>query len=199
VKQGGATFATIPAPGDGYRGARTRETFGDGMAARGTPRQTGRRTPPSGALGDHGLAALYPDPAFTADGQNSGRLRRLTREVARRARALGRVVGGPTKYKPVTAVREPPCGAASLKDRGPIWCGKGQGPWEWASRSPGARRTVGLLEAAPGSPDCFSNFEGNQVGLRRPGTRSHGRHRGETRVWLAKRRGGRRLPPAGAC
>jgi len=76
--------ATIPSP-DGYRGPHRREEKGwaelyaahvDDAAA---------------ALGDRGLAAIYLDPAFTADGILAPPASYLT-EAARRARALGGLV-----------------------------------------------------------------------------------------------------------
>jgi 4-aminobutyrate aminotransferase-like enzyme/Ser/Thr protein kinase RdoA (MazF antagonist) len=73
--------ATVPAP-DGYRGAYLREE--DGWAERYAAHIDGAAE----ALGDRGLAAMYVDPAFTADGilaPPPGYLR----EAARRVRALG--------------------------------------------------------------------------------------------------------------
>ncbi len=76
--------ATVPAP-DGYRGAYRRET--EGWAERyathiGDAAQ---------ALGGHGFAAIYLDPAFTADGILVPPPAYLA-EAARRARALGGVL-----------------------------------------------------------------------------------------------------------
>jgi 4-aminobutyrate aminotransferase-like enzyme len=76
-----AHVATVPAP-DGYRGAYRREE--DGWAERYAAHIDGAAE----ALGDRGLAAMYVDPAFTADGilaPPPGYLR----EAARRVRALG--------------------------------------------------------------------------------------------------------------
>jgi 4-aminobutyrate aminotransferase-like enzyme len=79
-----AHVATIPAP-DGYRGPYRREQ--DGWAHRYAAHiDEAART-----LGDHGLAAVYLDPAFTADGILSPPPTYL-REAARRARALGGLV-----------------------------------------------------------------------------------------------------------
>ncbi|MDX6339577.1 MAG: hypothetical protein QOG05_6917 [Streptosporangiaceae bacterium] len=79
-----AHVATIPAP-DGYRGPYRREQ--DGWAERYAAHiDDSVRT-----LGGHGFAALYLDPAFTADGILSPPPTYL-REAARRARALGGLV-----------------------------------------------------------------------------------------------------------
>ena len=76
-----AHVATVPAP-DGYRGAYRREE--DGWAER----YAAHIDDAALALGDHGLAAMYIDPAFTADGILSPPPAYL-REAARRVRALG--------------------------------------------------------------------------------------------------------------
>ncbi len=76
-----AHVATVPAP-DGYRGAYRREE--DGWAQR----YAAHIDDAAGALGDRGLAAMYVDPAFTADGILSPPPGYL-REAARRVRALG--------------------------------------------------------------------------------------------------------------
>ncbi|HSR24777.1 MAG TPA: aminotransferase class III-fold pyridoxal phosphate-dependent enzyme, partial [Candidatus Eisenbacteria bacterium] len=76
-----AHVARVPAP-DGYRGAYRREE--DGWAERYAAHIDGAVD----ALGDRGLAAMYIDPAFTADGvlyPPPGYLR----EAAQRVRALG--------------------------------------------------------------------------------------------------------------
>jgi 4-aminobutyrate aminotransferase-like enzyme len=79
-----AHVATIPAP-DGYRGPHRREQ--DGWVQRYAVHiDDAVRT-----LGDRGLAAVYLDPAFTADGILSPPATYL-REVARRAKALGGLV-----------------------------------------------------------------------------------------------------------
>ena len=73
--------ATVPAP-DGYRGAHRREE--DGWAEQYAAYVDDAAL----ALGDRGLAAMYIDPAFTADGilwPPPGYLR----EASRRVRALG--------------------------------------------------------------------------------------------------------------
>jgi 4-aminobutyrate aminotransferase-like enzyme len=79
-----AHVATIPAP-DGYRGPYRREE--DGWAQR----YAAHVDDAARALGDRGLAAIYLDPAFTADGILSPPPAYL-RETARRARALGGLV-----------------------------------------------------------------------------------------------------------
>jgi len=76
-----AHVATVPAP-DGYRGAYRREE--EGWAERYAAHIDGA----AHALGDRGLAAMYVDPAFTADGILSPPLAYL-REAARRVQALG--------------------------------------------------------------------------------------------------------------
>jgi 4-aminobutyrate aminotransferase-like enzyme/Ser/Thr protein kinase RdoA (MazF antagonist) len=76
--------ATIPAP-DGYRGPYRREE--DGWAQR----YAAHIDDAVHTLGDQGFAALYVDPAFTADGILTPPPAYL-REAARRAQALGGLV-----------------------------------------------------------------------------------------------------------
>jgi 4-aminobutyrate aminotransferase-like enzyme len=76
-----AHVATIPAP-DGYRGPYRREQ--DGWAQR----YAAHIDDAAAALGDRGFAALYLDPAFTADGILVPPPVYL-QEAARRAQALG--------------------------------------------------------------------------------------------------------------
>jgi 4-aminobutyrate aminotransferase-like enzyme len=76
-----AHVATIPAP-DGYRGPYQREH--DGWVQR----YAAHIDDAARALGGRGLAAIYLDPAFTADGILSPPPAYL-REAARRTRALG--------------------------------------------------------------------------------------------------------------
>ncbi len=76
-----AHVATVPAP-DGYRGAYRREE--DGWAER----YAAHIDDAARALGDRGLAAIYVDPACTAEGVLSPPPAYL-REAARRVRALG--------------------------------------------------------------------------------------------------------------
>jgi 4-aminobutyrate aminotransferase-like enzyme len=79
-----AHVATVPAP-DGYRGPYRREE--DGWAER----YATRIDDAAQALGGHGFAAIYIDPAFTADGILLPPPAYLA-EAARRARALGGVL-----------------------------------------------------------------------------------------------------------
>ena len=79
-----AHVATVPAP-DGYSGPYRREE--DGWAER----YATRLDDAAQALGGHGFAAIYIDPAFTADGILLPPPAYLA-EVARRARALGGVL-----------------------------------------------------------------------------------------------------------
>jgi 4-aminobutyrate aminotransferase-like enzyme/Ser/Thr protein kinase RdoA (MazF antagonist) len=76
-----AHVATVPAP-DGYRGEYRREE--DGWAERYAAHIDGA----AHALGDRGLAAMYVDPAFTANGILSPPPGYL-QDAARRVRALG--------------------------------------------------------------------------------------------------------------
>src|SRR6267154_1220026 len=79
-----AHVATIPAP-DGYRGRYRRAD--DGWVQR----YAAHIDDAARALGDRGFAAIYLDPAFTADGILSPPPTYL-REAARRAQALGGLV-----------------------------------------------------------------------------------------------------------
>ena len=79
-----AHVAIIPAP-DGYRGRYRREE--DGWEQR----YAAHVDDAARALGDRGLAAIYLDPAFTADGILSPPAAYL-RDAARRAQALGGLV-----------------------------------------------------------------------------------------------------------
>ena len=76
-----AHVATIPAP-DGYRGAYRRDTAG------WAERYAAHIDDAAAALGDRGLAAIYLDPGFTADGIVAPPPAYLA-EAARRTRALG--------------------------------------------------------------------------------------------------------------
>ncbi len=76
-----AHVATVPAP-DGYRGAYRREE--EGWAEQYAAHIDGAAR----ALGDRGLAAMYVDPAFTADGILSPPPAYL-REAARRVQGMG--------------------------------------------------------------------------------------------------------------
>ncbi len=79
-----AHVATVPAP-DGYRGPYRRDT--DGWAER----YATHIDDAAQALGGHGFAAIYVDPAFTADGILVPPPAYLA-EAARRVRALGGVL-----------------------------------------------------------------------------------------------------------
>jgi 4-aminobutyrate aminotransferase-like enzyme/Ser/Thr protein kinase RdoA (MazF antagonist) len=79
-----AHVATVPAP-DGYRGPYRRDE--DGWAER----YAAHIDDAAQALGGHGFAAIYLDPAFTADGILLPPPAYLA-EAARRARALGGVL-----------------------------------------------------------------------------------------------------------
>ena len=79
-----AHVATVPAP-DGYRGPYRRDT--DGWAER----YAAHIDDAAQALGGHGFAAIYVDPAFTADGILVPPPAYLA-EAARRTRALGGVL-----------------------------------------------------------------------------------------------------------
>jgi 4-aminobutyrate aminotransferase-like enzyme/aminoglycoside phosphotransferase (APT) family kinase protein len=79
-----AHVATIPAP-DGYRGPYRREEHG------WVQRYAAHVDDAAGVLGDRGFAAIYLDPAFTADGILTPPASYL-REAARRAHALGGLV-----------------------------------------------------------------------------------------------------------
>jgi 4-aminobutyrate aminotransferase-like enzyme/Ser/Thr protein kinase RdoA (MazF antagonist) len=79
-----AHVATVPAP-DGYRGAYRRDE--DGWAER----YAAHIGDAAQALGGHGFAAIYLDPAFTADGILVPPPAYLA-EAARQARALGGVL-----------------------------------------------------------------------------------------------------------
>ena len=76
-----AHVATVPAP-DGYRGAYRRDQAG------WAERYAGHLDEAVADLGERGLAAMFVDPAFTADGVLAPPPGYL-REVARRAGALG--------------------------------------------------------------------------------------------------------------
>ncbi|HEY1346863.1 MAG TPA: aminotransferase class III-fold pyridoxal phosphate-dependent enzyme, partial [Streptosporangiaceae bacterium] len=79
-----AHVATVPAP-DGYRGPYRRDTGG------WAERYAAHIDEAAGSLGGHGFAAVYLDPAFTADGILVPPPAYLA-EASRRARALGGVL-----------------------------------------------------------------------------------------------------------
>src|SRR5580692_4848629 len=148
-----AHVATIPAP-DGCRGPYRRED--DGWVQR----YAAHVDDAARALGDRGLAAIYLDPAFTADGILSPPPAYL-REAARRALALGGLV---------------------VADE--VQAGHGRsGTHLWSFQASGITpdmvvmgKPMGngfpvaalvarseLLEAVPGEVELFSTFGGNPV------------------------------------
>ncbi len=105
-------IATIPAP-DGYRGVYRREE--DGWELRYAAHVDGAAR----ALGGHGLAAIYLDPGFTADGI-----------LAPPPATCGKRPGGrghwtaswsPTRCRPATAGAGRTCGASRPRGSSPTW------------------------------------------------------------------------------
>jgi 4-aminobutyrate aminotransferase-like enzyme/Ser/Thr protein kinase RdoA (MazF antagonist) len=148
-----AHVATIPAP-DGYRGPYRREQD------EWVERYAAHIDDAARALGGRGFAAIYLDPAFTADGILSPPPTYL-REAARRARALGGLL---------------------VADE--VQAGHGRsGTHLWSFQSSGIEPDVvvmgkpmgngfpvaalvtrsGLLAAVPGEVELFSTFGGNPV------------------------------------
>jgi 4-aminobutyrate aminotransferase-like enzyme len=148
-----AHVATIPAP-DGYRGPYRREQ--DGWAHRYAAHiDEAART-----LGDHGLAAVYLDPAFTADGILSPPPTYL-REAARRARALGGlVVADEVQAGHGRSGTHLWSFQASGIEPDMVVMGKPMG-----NGLPVAALVVrsGLLDSVPGEVELFSTFGGNPV------------------------------------
>ncbi len=148
-----AHVATIPAP-DGYRGPYRREE--DGWVQR----YAGRIDDAAVALGDHGFAALYLDPAFTADGILAPPPAYL-REAARRTVKLGGLVvadevqAGHGRYGTHLWSFQ-----ASGITPDMVVMGKPMG-----NGFPVAALVVRsqLLEAIPGDVELFSTFGGNPV------------------------------------
>ena len=145
--------ATIPAP-DGYRGPYRRDQDGWDQ------RYAAHLDDAAGALGGHGLAALYLDPAFTADGILSPPPAYL-QEAARRARVLGGLVvadevqaghgrSGTHLWSHQASGIEPDI----------VVMGKPMG-----NGFPVAALVVrsSLLEAVPAEVELFSTFGGNPV------------------------------------
>jgi len=148
-----AHVATVPGP-DGYRGIYRRESPG------WAERYAAHVDEAARALGGHGLAAMYADPGFTADGVLAPPPGYL-REAARRVRALGgllvadEVQAGygrcgahlwsfqPSGIEPDLVVMGKPMGngfpVAALVTRSP------------------------LLQAVPEQTELFSTFGGNPV------------------------------------
>ncbi|MGN6175230.1 MAG: aminotransferase class III-fold pyridoxal phosphate-dependent enzyme [Streptosporangiaceae bacterium] len=148
-----AHVATVPAP-DGYRGPYQRDE--DGWAER----YAAHIDDAAQALGGHGFAAVYLDPAFTADGVLVPPPAYLT-EAARRARALGGVLiadevqAGHGRYG---------TGLWSFQPSGiepdMVVMGKPMG-----NGFPVAALVVrsGALDAVPEEVELFSTFGGNPV------------------------------------
>jgi 4-aminobutyrate aminotransferase-like enzyme len=148
-----AHVATVPAP-DGYRGPYRRDE--DGWAER----YAAHIDDAARALGGHGFAAIYLDPAFTADGVLVPPPAYLA-EVARRARALGGVLiadevqAGHGRYG---------TGLWSFQPSGiepdMVVMGKPMG-----NGFPVAALVVrsGVLDAVPEEVELFSTFGGNPV------------------------------------
>ena len=148
-----AHVATVPAP-DGYRGPYRRDE--DGWAQR----YAVHIDDAAQALGGHGFAAIYLDPAFTADGILVPPPAYLA-EVARRARALGGVLiadevqSGHGRYG---------TGLWSFQPSGiepdMVVMGKPMG-----NGFPVAALVVrsGVLDAVPEEVELFSTFGGNPV------------------------------------
>ena len=148
-----AHVATVPAP-DGYRGPYRRDE--DGWAQR----YAAHIDDAAQALGGHGFAAIYLDPAFTADGILVPPPAYLA-EVARRARALGGVLiadevqAGHGRYG---------TGLWSFQPSGiepdMVVMGKPMG-----NGFPVAALVVrsGVLDAVPEEVELFSTFGGNPV------------------------------------
>jgi 4-aminobutyrate aminotransferase-like enzyme len=148
-----AHVATVPAP-DGYRGPYRRDQ--EGWAER----YAAHIDDAARALGGHGFAAIYLDPAFTADGILVPPPAYLA-EVARRARALGGVLiadevqAGHGRYG---------TGLWSFQPSGiepdMVVMGKPMG-----NGFPVAALVVrsGVLDAVPEEVELFSTFGGNPV------------------------------------
>jgi 4-aminobutyrate aminotransferase-like enzyme len=148
-----AHVATVPAP-DGYRGVYRREE--DGWAER----YAAHVDEAAQALGDHGFAAMYVDPAFTADGilpAPPGYLREAARRVWARGGLLvadevqaghGRLGRHLWSFQP------------SGIEPDMVVMGKPMG-----NGFPVAALVVrsGVLAAVPGETELFSTFGGNPV------------------------------------
>jgi 4-aminobutyrate aminotransferase-like enzyme len=145
--------ATIPGP-DGYRGPYRRDQ--DGWAQR----YAAHLDDAARALGDHGLAALYLEPAFTADGILSPPPAYL-QDAARRARALGGlVVADEVQAGHGRSGTHLWSFQASGIEPDMVVMGKPMG-----NGFPVAALVVrsGLLDAIPGEVELFSTFGGNPV------------------------------------
>jgi 4-aminobutyrate aminotransferase-like enzyme len=145
--------ATIPAP-DGYRGPYRRDQ--EGWAQR----YAAHLDDAARALGDHGLAALYLDPAFTADGILSPPPAYL-QDAARRARAVGGlVVADEVQAGHGRSGTHLWSFQASGIEPDMVVMGKPMG-----NGFPVAALIVrsSLLDAIPGEVELFSTFGGNPV------------------------------------
>ena len=138
-----AHVATVPAP-DGYRGAYRREETG------WAERYAAHVDDAVRALGGHGLAAVYMDPAFTADGIFIPPPAYL-REVARRTRAHGGLLVADEVQ--VTAGPEPPCGASKTPGSSrTLWCSENR--WATASQLPPSRSAPSCSRHSLKRPSC---------------------------------------------
>ena len=148
-----AHVATVPAP-DGYRGAYRRE--GEGWVERYAAHVDGAAQ----ALGERGLAAMFVDPGFTADGILTPPASYL-QEATRRVRALGGLV-----VADEVQAGHGRCGAGlwSFQALGitpdMVVMGKPMG-----NGFPVAALVVrsGLLDHVPEETELFSTFGGNPV------------------------------------
>jgi 4-aminobutyrate aminotransferase-like enzyme/Ser/Thr protein kinase RdoA (MazF antagonist) len=148
-----AHVATVPAP-DGYRGQYRRDE--DGWVQR----YAAHIDEAAAALGDLGLAAMYMDPAFTADGILSPPPTYL-QEAARRARAIGGlVVADEVQAGHGRSGTHLWSFEASEIEPDMVVMGKPMG-----NGFPVAALVVRseLLEAFPGETELFSTFGGNPV------------------------------------
>jgi 4-aminobutyrate aminotransferase-like enzyme len=148
-----AHVATIPAP-DGYRGAYRRDSPG------WAERYAAHIDAAVGALGDRGLAAVYLDPGFTADGILAPPPAYLA-EAARRTRALGGLM-----VADEVQAGHGRCGThlwsfqPSAIEPDMVVMGKPMG-----NGFPVAALVVrsDVLAAVPGETELFSTFGGNPV------------------------------------
>jgi 4-aminobutyrate aminotransferase-like enzyme len=148
-----AHVATIPAP-DGYRGPYRREQ--DGW----TQRYAAHIDDAARALGDQGFAAIYVDPAFTADGILAPPPSYL-REAAHRARALGGlVVADEVQAGHGRSGSHLWSFSASGIEPDMVVMGKAMGNG-FPVAALVARSAV--FEAVPGEVELFSTFGGNPV------------------------------------
>ena len=148
-----AHVATVPAP-DGYRGPYRREQQGWAQ------RYAAHIDDAARALGDRGLAAIYLDPAFTADGIFAPPPAYL-RETARRVRALGGLlIADEVQAGHGRSGTHLWSFQASAIEPDMVVMGKPMG-----NGFPVAALVTrsGLLDAVPGDVELFSTFGGNPV------------------------------------